>query len=197
MRKAPFNILVLPLLIAALSGCGVKIQTGPETPERAREAGETRGHDLKVTWAEQLRTADGIGKLTMTHSLIDSVIARYLGYGHEVTRQWREGTAGRNQEISDVEMRKVVAQWSLNDKPILEAYEDMIEYGVDEIEHAGQINSGPLDLLKSLREQFYKIYSAVFYPTGSPDQYEESLRDLETEAHRLSRDLHQQTESLR
>ncbi len=180
----------LPMVLFILAGC-IKIQTGPVTPEQATENSNTKAKDYMVNWHNRLQGASSIEKMTIVTTFIDSVTSNYLRYGATVAQEWRRGSATRDQAIADSEMRTQMDRWNKTQRPVIQAYESMVEYGVEQVTLTNVFDKGTIDLLNQEREFYYKTYSTVFFPVGTADDYESRLQDLKGEWRRLSGDMTQ------
>ncbi len=186
----PWLFLALPAALLIFGGC-IKIQTGPVTPEQATENSNTKPKDYMVNWHNRLQGASSIEKMTIVSTFIDSVTSNYLRYGATVAQEWRRGSATRDQAVADSEMRTQMDRWNKSQRPIIQAYESMVEYGVEQVTLTGVFDKGALDLLNQEREYYYKTYSAVFFPVGTVDDYDSKLQELKGEWQRLNGDMNQ------
>jgi hypothetical protein len=169
-------VLWLVAVLAGVSvGC-VKIETG-RTPEEARESADVRAKTIRGEWASRLMDKTPPQIADLVAGLISSVTRQYLDYGGKVAEQWREATAGRGQEVSAEEMRRVVSAWTKSEQPILTANEDNIEYGVQRLRETGHLNSDGVDLLDRIVAEYYNTYTAVFLPAGKVDDYETRMTE--------------------
>ncbi|HVP07352.1 MAG TPA: hypothetical protein VMS71_05870 [Candidatus Acidoferrum sp.] len=192
MRRVPIyrGVLALPAILLVLGGC-IKIQTGPVTPEQATENSNTKAKDYMVNWHNRLQGASSIEKMTIVTTFIDSVTSNYLRYGAMVAQEWRRGSATRDQAVADSEMRTQMDRWNKTQRPVIQAYESMVEYGVEQVTLTNVFDKRTLDLLNQERDFYYKTYSAVFFPVGTADDYDSRLQDLKGEWRRLSGDMSQ------
>ena len=181
------------VLLAVTAGC-VKIETGPETREQRTETSTLRARDFRVNWAGRFDPAEPARKADMLKNLVDTLSIRYINYGQRVVDEWSTGNAGRGTEIPDSEMREVVAQWNESEMPMLEAYEEVIEYSINDIKRTNHFDAQVLELFDRNIEMFYKVNSAVFYPSGTVDDYSYNLGELNADFQELSLDLGQELE---
>jgi hypothetical protein len=66
------------------------------------------------------------------------------------------------------------------DMPVIKANEEVLEYGVEEILRSTYFDLEIEKLLKQHRDLYYDVYSAVFYPSGTVDDYEYRMDEAET-----------------
>lgn len=185
----PMRLLVTLVVGALLFSCSsIKIETG-QTREEAVESAETQAKQIRADWANRFERATPPDMARLLRRHIDSITARYIAYGFEVAAQWREGNAGRGEEVPDTEMREVVAVWTQTQEPILTAHEDNLEYGLERINETGYFDQKTLDLLQQLADHYYKVYSAVFYPSGTVEGYEATLDKMKHETESLGAQL--------
>ena len=167
------------ILVLVMTGC-VKIETGPETEEQLTQSSDLRGRDFRVTWVNRFTGKTPVEKGQMYNDLIDSVSSVYLRYGYNVADEWRKGNAGRGQLVPDAEMQKVVEASVRTQKPMFQAYEDALEYAYRQLDESGTYSPSDMGIFKRHLDELYRIYSVVFYPSGTVDDYELALRDLES-----------------
>ncbi len=183
------KLMNLPATVVAgtlLFSCSaIKIETG-QTRQEALQSAEVRAKQIRSDWAIRFQQATPLEMVRLLAQHVDSISAWYVAFGFEVAAQWREGNAGRGQNVPDREMREVVAVWTGEQQPIMTAYEDNLEYGLEQIKNTRHFNRYLLDLLTEFADQYYKVYSAVFYPAGSVEEYEETLNGIRHETESLS-----------
>ncbi len=172
---------------ALTTGC-VKIETG-QTVAEATESNEFKARQIRSEWATQLHRATPIETAQLVKRHIDSVSAMYLRYGLKVAEEWRKGNEGRGQAVDAGEMRQVVDAWVEAQKPILNAYEDNLEFGLDRIKESRFFAGESLTILEKLMEQFYANRSIVFYPNQDVGYYEFRLTEAQKSTESLSREL--------
>jgi hypothetical protein len=172
------KIIVVIFLCWAASCSSIKIESGTTVEEMAAK-NEFRSKEIRGNWAEQLARAENDGvRAIMVKAHIDSVSSMIRGYGYKVADEWRRGSAGRGEIIKDSEMRQVVDAWVAAQKPILQAYEDNMEYGINllrEKRNFGLLTDEVGALFDSLALNYYDTYSTVFYPNRSVEDYENGL----------------------
>ena len=179
-------VVVLSALLTA-GGC-VKIETG-QTIEEAEASSEDRAGRLRSDWAGRIQRSSPlqVGQLLKMH--IDSTAARYVEYGFRIAREWETGSQGRGEIIPADEMTTIVEGWNRGQKPILKADEDNLEYAWAELQAGRHFDRTTEDLFKQMVNQYYEVYSIVFYPVGTVADYEESLYQVRSETERLSTEL--------
>ncbi len=171
-----------------MTGC-VNIQTGAETEEQLTQSTELRGRDFRVTWVNRFTGMTPVEKGQMYNDLIDSVSSVYLRYGFNIVGEWQKGNAGRGQLIPDAEMQKVVEASVRTQKPMFQSYEDALEYAYRQLDESGTYSASDMEIFKRHLDELYRIYSVVFYPSGTVDDYEMALRDLESNQRSLSQSV--------
>ena len=148
-----------------------------------------RAKDFRINWANRFSEASPVRKAELLKNLIDSVSVRYLRYGYRVVDEWRQGNAGRGTDIPDSEMREVVTRWNEDEQPVIDAYEDVMEYSMNEIKRTNHFDSGIIKSYERNIEHFYKINSGVFFPSGTVDDYEFRLDELKADQEDMSSSL--------
>jgi len=189
MSRIDKSLLVAIVLSALLTSAGcVKIETG-QTVEEAEASSEDRAGRIRSDWAGRIQRSSPrqIGELLKMH--IDSTAAKYVDYGFRITREWETGNRGRGEVIPADEMTTIVEGWNRAQKPILKADEDNMEYAWEELKAAHLFDPTTLDLFKQLVDQYYDVYSIVFYPVSTVGDYEESLHRARSATERVSTDL--------
>ena len=166
--------LLLPLIFSAC----VNIETGPESKEQRTETSELRARDFRVSWVNRFNPAPPIEKAILLKSLLDSVSVRYLNYGDRVADEWNRGNIGRGEPVPDTEMRQVVSAWNETEQPLLDAYEETVEYSIGKIKEAAFFDGEVVELFQENIELFYEIRSGIFYPAGTIKDYDYRLEDL-------------------
>ncbi len=186
------SLWLLVGLLSFVSCSAIKIETG-QTQGEAIESSQAQAKMLRASWANRFQqaTPPEMARLLIYH--VDSVTARYVTYGFGVAAQWREGSANRSDKITDTEIRDGMAQWIETQKPILKAYEDNLEYALERIRQSRYFHQNFLDLLGELAGQYYRVYSVTFSPSGSVEEYEQTLdvakRDTEMISARCQAEL--------
>jgi hypothetical protein len=180
--------------MGALAGCtSVKIQTGPPTDEEYTQQSEVQAKQLKSDWYQRLNGATPLDQLRLIRTFVDTTAARYLRFGENVADQWRQGNDSQPTPVPASDMRTAVDNTLKTDMPVIKAHEEILEYGVDEILRSGYFDPEIEKLLKQQRDLFYDVYSAVFYPSGTVDDYifrmDETRRALEENSSRLEYEM--------
>ncbi|MEW6050562.1 MAG: hypothetical protein AB1644_05815 [Candidatus Zixiibacteriota bacterium] len=179
------GLLSTPLLFTAC----IKVQTGPPTTEEALDAASVRGKEIRAEWFTRFQSATPEDKVILWRMFVDSTAESYLRYGSTVADEWRKGNEGRRAAIADTEMQSTVDRWILTQRPQLEAYDDIVEYGVDQIKLTNVFGATILDPIQQLRDQYYRVYSAVFFPKGTVQEYLQRQTEVRGELQRYSFDL--------
>jgi hypothetical protein len=186
MRRAVRIAAALGVVILATACSSVKIQTGPASEEEATESSELRGKGLRAEYKNRLDQAGPLEKVQLWTGFVDSVMVWYLRTGSNIADQWRQGSEGRGQEVPVAEMRQVVSNSIASDLPLLESYDDIVEYGLAEIQRTDFVDNTTDSLLKELRDHYYDVYSYVFLPNGTRFEYEHGLEDLRLSTEELA-----------
>lgn len=174
-----------------ISGC-VKIETGPETAEQRTETSELRARDFKVNWVSRFGRISQIQKADQLHTLIDSVSMKYFYYARQVADQWRQGNTGRGTQVPDSEMREMVSRWNESEVPLLDAYEEVVEYSIRDLNDSAFFNESVLKQFRENIELFYEIRNKVFYPSGTVEEYELKIEYLKSQLKEQSFNLEQE-----
>jgi hypothetical protein len=179
-----------------VTGCGVNIETG-QTPEEAEQSSEVRAKGVRSEWSNRFESVSTVEKAAMLQTFVDSVSATYFRFGRNIADQWREGNEGRGTDVSAEEMQKMVDNWTAADQPVLQSYEDVVEYGLRRIRETAFFPEATQELIKESVDQFYDVYSAVFYPSDNVRQYESRLDELRFETERISRRVNEEIDRFR
>lgn len=176
--------IVVAVLVCSLVACSqIKIETGTTADEMAQK-NEILAKQIRSEWSDTLfKIKNDQARLFVVKNHIDSVSALIIRYGFKIADQWRQGNFGRGEEIEASEMRQVVDAWVAEQKPILQAYEDNMEYGIRLVKETSEYGTLPEEafpLLDSLASQYYDTYSVVFYPNHNTDLYEEELLEAKS-----------------
>lgn len=175
------------VVIGAVVLCGcVKITTGPPTTAERRSSAEMAAKDIAVDWATSFNPAPLPRKFELIHGFMDTVAVRILAYGRNIADKWDEANRGRGAPMTSGEMQQIVDRSIEPDRPILEGYEDVIEYSVKTIarDYTGEMQV--LEELRAQRDLYYGIYNDVFYPAGEVEAYRERLVKREGDWRRQS-----------
>jgi hypothetical protein len=187
LKELPASLLLIAGL--CIAGCGVNIETGPPTADEKSRTSEVRGKGVRSDWVNRFEAATLSSKGMMFKTFVDSVSSRYIEYGYSVSDQWRQGNEGRGEEVSDTEMREMVARWTETEKPLIQSYDDVVEYAIERVRETGQFDRGTEDILQKMVDNYYEVYSTVFFPTGSVADYEYRLAQLQTGIEEISRQV--------
>lgn len=187
MKSSGWWLVALALSFAVF-GC-VKVQTGSETPDQLVDSAATRGRDFRVTWVNRFTGVTPIEKATMLRELVDSLSASYLRYGYNVARDWRSGNDVRGQLIPDSEIRQVIDKSNASQRPLMKAYEDVLEYSLQQIKESRFFRSDTEDLMQRHIDGFYEVHSSVFYPSGTVNDYEYRMDEARKAEESLGREL--------
>jgi hypothetical protein len=186
------------LLAGVIAGCSsVHIQTGPPTDAELTEQTEDSGRRFVATWAGRLQNASPLQQADMLRFFIDSTTARYLRFGEQINGTWRDEGKRRGSQVPVEEIRAMVERSTQVDLPMLEAYEEVLEYGVTLIKETRSLDSGIEGELVAYRDLYIEIYSGVFYPNGSREEYENLMQSLGVRAQEMSRELETSLNKLR
>jgi len=181
------RFVIISLTVLLVAGCSaVRIQTGPPSEKQATQTSEERGQGLKSQWADRLNRVQPPEKMWMVRQFIDSTGALLIRVGRQIAQQWSEGEVGRGREIPASEMRGVIEASVRTDQPLLEAYDDMVDYGVEEVRRTRFFDDDTERLLLELRNHYDKTHGEVLYPDLDRISYQDNLQDLQFEAERLS-----------
>lgn len=182
--------LAVGLTLLTLMACSsVRIQTGPPTEKQATAASEDRGQGMRSKWADQLGRAKPMDKMWMVRQLIDSTDALLIRIGRQISRQWNEGEVGRGSEIAPDEMRGVIDASLKTDQPMLDAYDEMVDYGIEEVRLTRFFDEQTMGLLMKLRDHYDRVHGEVLFPSVGRVDYDDSLHDLKYQAEDLSAQL--------
>jgi len=173
-------VLTIVCLAVVLCGCqSIKIHTGPPTDDEATAQSADRGSQVRSEWADRLRRASVAQQAALLKNFVDSTSARYIRYGYQIADMWRDESDRRGTEIPVADIRQIIDASTSTDLPLFEAYEDVLEYGIDGIREARFFEPRTEELLIRYRDHYLEIYSAVFYPNGSQEEFESRLRMLQ------------------
>jgi len=187
MKLVALWLAALAILLAVF-GC-VNVQTGSESPDQLEDSAANRGRDFRVTWVNRFTGVTPIEKATMLRELVDSLSASYLRYGYDVARDWRSGNDVRGQLIQDSEIRQVIDKSNASQRPLMKAYEDVLEYSLQQIKESKFFGSDTEDLMQKHIDGFYEVHSSVFYPSGTVNDYEYRMDEARKAEESLSRQL--------
>jgi hypothetical protein len=186
IRLAGIGLLIL--LTVVVSAC-VKVEMVPETEEQKSDASEVRGKDFRARWIERFNRSTVGQQADMIRNTVDSVSAIYLDYGYRVAQDWRRSQDQTGRVISASDIQASVDGGTGSMKPQFDAYEDAVAYGLEDLRRFSDLDGASLDLLEEDINLFREIRSAVFKPSGSPEEYEKGLDQLKLSLEGLSRNI--------
>ncbi|HKK22012.1 MAG TPA: hypothetical protein VJ983_11105, partial [candidate division Zixibacteria bacterium] len=99
------------------------------------------------------------------------VTAQYFNFSNELMKRWEDGESGRDQPISGTEMRKFVTAWTGSQQPVLTAFDDNLEYSYSQLKQGHYYGEAFMGQVKNLVDEYYEVYSVVFLPNGTLDDY--------------------------
>jgi len=181
-------IIIFFIIAFLLASCGIKIETG-QTKEEAKASSRITANKIKSDWARLIDSASPseVGFHLKNH--LDNISSKMIEYGFGLADKWREGNQGRGEPIPDSEMRTVIENWVTGDKQIINAWEDNTDYARRRLTEDGFYTLKTIDYFDEMIEQFNAVYSAVLYPVGDVDKYEDRLIYVKAETEDYSRDL--------
>jgi hypothetical protein len=188
MRGVKWLTVLVPTILT-LACSSIHIKTGPPTDADIIRDSEDRGSRMKAEWADKLQTATPVQQVSIVRGFLDSTTTRFFRFGNQVAEMWRNESDRRGAQLSADEVRQVVERSNQFDLPLLEAYEDVLEFGVDLVVDSRFFDSPLTDKLINYRNLYYDVYSAVFYPNGGLEDYERQLSDLEAGTRQTSQFL--------
>ncbi len=186
-RAIPF-VLAVALLGAGL-GCGVRIQTGPASEEQQTERAEVTGKDQRISWKNRFDGASQRQRVVYLKFFIDSTSANYFQYGMNIADEWRKGEEGRKAEISADEMRQTIDNSIANQRPVLEANDDVVDYAMGRIKEDAFFDRATMDIISQLRDGYFSMYDVVFLPNGTREEYLDRLYAEQSRLQNLSKEL--------
>lgn len=196
MKKTLVAVVCFALGLS-LVGCGVSIQTGPQTAEEATSTSEARGKGVRSTWVTHFEAASPYRKGLMLKTFVDSVTYRYLEYGKNVLEQWHRGSESRGEEIPATEMREMIDQWTETEKPLLQSYHDVVDYARNRILELDLFNPSAVELIERVVNNYHEVFTFVFHPADDAARYDYRLGELRTATETLSDELARELASYR
>lgn len=181
-----WTALGVALAIALIAGC-VKVQFEPETNQQQTDAASIQSKEMRSQWAEKLNLETTGQKLWSTKTLVDSAASQYFRYGELVAERWRAGNQSQPQPMTDTDVRLMITKGTETQQPMFKAYEDMLEFAIEQIKLTHEVDDSTVALLTSYGDYLYESFSGVFYPVGTVDQYEEKMYKIRQDGHDLSR----------
>lgn len=178
MRGIGWSTVLLPTIMV-LACSSIHIKTGPPTDTELTQESEDRGRQLRIKWSDRLQQASPVQQASMMRSMIDSTTAQFVRFGYQVLDMWRTESDRRGTQLTAKEVREAIERTNQFDMPLLDAYEDVLEFGVELVISDKFFDSQVKDRLMDYRNLYYDVYNAVFLPNGGLEEYERKLRDLE------------------
>ncbi len=177
----------LTLGVAALiSGGCVKIESG--SAEEGRQPAQSKARRTRAQWANQFQNATPEQMVDLVVRHVEFATNNYLRFGRDILYEWRRGEEGRGEPIPGSDMIPVVEAWADSEQPVLKAWEENLEYGLDRVRETNRLDQPDMDALAALADQFYAFYSFVMFPSGSSEDYAAGLDDLERNTEVLMED---------
>lgn len=189
-------LLILLAACVLIAGC-VKVQFEHETQQQQTDAAILQGKDMRGKWAERIQRESTGDKMRATKTLVDSVAYRYLQYGDMVAERWRGTNQNQAQQLTDLDVRKSIASGTEAQQPTFKAYEDMLEYALEQVKLTREVDDSTMSMLTRYGDHLYECFSAVFYPTGTEPEFEEKLYQLRQQGEDLSRELNRSLQQYR
>ncbi|HQL23884.1 MAG TPA: hypothetical protein PKY95_05645 [candidate division Zixibacteria bacterium] len=188
-RRQGLLAAILTVLAVTAAGCGaVRIETGA-TPEEETARSESQASALRRTWAQTFDQADRLRRADLLKTHLDSTSARLILVGRQFAGEWRDGNRGRGQVIPAEEFRRVIDNSIAKDRPILQAWEDNLEYGWEWVRDSSRFDSGRIGLFEEFVRHYYDVYSAVFLPQADAETYVAEIDRMEAATRKLSEEL--------
>ncbi len=191
------HLLFIVAVVLAAAGCSaIKIETG-RTAEEQTAASSTQASELRRAWARNFDSAAELTKAALLKQHIDSSAARLVYIGRQFAREWDNGNRGRAQVIPAADFQQVIENSVAKDRPILQAWEDNLEYGWDWVRDSSRFDSRVIGLFGEMVDQYYDVYNVVFYPKADVETYVADLDRSQDATESLSRELAEELERYR
>ena len=184
--KCPAPAVAVIALASALACSSINIKTGPPTDQEIIRESEDRGSRMRAEWSNQLQQASPIQQANIMRGFVDSTTARFIRFGYQVIEVWRTESERRGVQLSAEEVRQVIEHSNQFDLPLLEAYEDVLEFGVSLVIDSRFFDAQVKNRLVAYRDFYYEVYNAVFFPNGTTEDYERLLHDMESRTQQVS-----------
>ena len=165
-------------------GC-VRVKTGA-TDEMAMDSSERQAKDIRSRWYRTIDETSAQLRPFIYQNYMDSVLNVYLDYGYSIVNEWKIGEEGRKEKIEASEMRKVVNSWISNRKPILKAYDDNIEYGLEIITEDKVLSDKSMTVIQDMVNNYYDAYGRIFFPANDVETYERTLEKVRQKNDRIN-----------
>jgi len=179
---------VLVSITTTLACSSIKIETG-STAETDTEMAEVTAREIRTDWFVQLEGAEPLEMAEMLRVHVDSTTAVLIRYGFTASDHWYDGNKQRGEDIPAEEMRETIDAWISTQRPILEAYDDNIEYALDRIRDFHFFDQQMIEQILSIADLYDQAYSVVFLPVGDVRSYENRLYDTRAELERKSKEF--------
>lgn len=171
-----------------LACSSIRIETG-STSETDTEMAEVTAREIRTDWYAQLERAEPLDMAEMLRIHVDSTTAVLIRYGFTASDRWHDGNKQRGEDIPAEEMRGKIDAWISTQRPILEAYDDNIEYALDKIRDSYFFDPQMMERIISIADLYDLAYSVVFLPIGDARDYENRLYDTRAEIERKSKEF--------
>jgi hypothetical protein len=181
VRRLVLFVMLPATVWMGLSCRSINIKTGPPTDTELTRQSEDRGREFRVMWSERLQQASPVQQALMMRTMLDSTTAQFIRFGYQVLDMWKVESDRRGVQLTPDEVRTAIEQANQFDLPVLEAYEDVVEFGIDLITTSEFFDSPARDRLTEYRNLYYEVYNSVFYPRGGLQDYERELQAQEAE----------------
>jgi hypothetical protein len=162
--------LATAILIGASVVSCVKIETG-QTADEAKQSAEVQAGNIRADWAKKMQGASEPQIAALIADHFNYVTAQYFNFSNELIKRWEDGESGRGQPISGTEMRKFVTAWTGSQQPVLTAFDDNLEYSYSQLKQGHYYSEAFMAQVKDLVDEYYEVYSVVFLPNGTLDDY--------------------------
>jgi len=174
--------------------CGVKFETG-QTPDEAQASSKVTANQIKSDWARLIDASSprDVGFHLKNH--LENISGSFIKYGFRLSENWNEGNKGRGEAIPVSEMRSVIESWVSNDKSIISAWEDNIDFARTRMVEDNYYSPETISLFDNMIDQFNEVYNAVLYPTGDVGNYEDQLYSTKVATETLIMKLELELES--
>ncbi len=189
MRKLLFMICIG---LMALLGCS-SIQINSGTEEQRSESKSDEASMVRREWQAEVLGADPPQVMLLTMERVKRFARQLNRLSESIVEKWQEGNAGRGEEIPASEMRRLVDAWLDKERDVLDAWDDIIEDGLQRVRDSRYFDQPMIEGLKDLRADYEQLYSVVLVPNGDIVDYQQSIQDrqttLEESADQLKREL--------
>jgi hypothetical protein len=181
--------LWIAAVILAVAGCSaIKIETG-RTAEEQAAVSSSQASELRRNWARSFDSATETSKAALLKQHIDTTSARLVYIGRQFAREWDNGNRGRGAAIPAADFQRVIENSLAKDRPILQAWEDNLEYGWDWVRDSSRFDSRVKGLFGEMVDQYYDVSGVVLFPKGDVETYTADLDRVQDNTESLSREL--------